>query len=249
MKKYYLFFLFISVYMHSNGQTNCSDAYSDVNYAYSHVKSAYKSNNIDHLKHYSKRSLEVFERAKVKLKACKCEKAYDFAYDALEFLSHVEDANTYEDGRYYVKNARDIAKDVINELELCTELTKELTNEDQDSTLTDLQSEQLKLEQQQAELKRQEQQLKQKLAEREEKEQQLKKELLISKNEIALDSNIKAYNELLVTFGCNTEVIKADIDKSDLTTKNIDVIKSRYLSVAKEITSTYLKKLNKCSLR
>ncbi len=245
MKKNYLFFLFISMYMQSYGQTSCDDAYSDVIYAYSHVKSAYNSNNIDHLKHYSKRSFDAFERAKVKLEACNCQKSYNYAYDTSELLSHVENTSTFEDGRYYVKKARDIAQNVINEIELCTELTKE----DKDITLTDLQSEQLKLEQQQAELKRQEEQLKQKLAEREEKEQQLKRELLISKNEIALNSNIKAYNELLVTFGCNTEVIKANIDKSDFATKNIDVIKSRYLSVAKEITASYLKKLNKCSLR
>ena len=242
MKKNFLFFLVIFIYVKSYGQINCSDAYSDVIYAYSHVKSAYNSNNIDHLKHYSKRSLEAFERAKIKLESCKCQESYNYTYDALELLSHVESADTFEDGRYYVKNARDIAKDVINELELCTELTKE------DDALTELQSEQLKLKQQQDDLKRQEEQIKLKLAEREKKELHLKKELFISENEVAIASNIKAYNKLLTVLNCNTEVIKTKDDNSDFISKDIDVIKSYYLNVVKEITSTYLKKLNKCSI-
>lgn len=242
MKKNCLFFLLICIYVQSYGQINCSDAYSDVNYAYSHVKSAYNSNNIDHLKHYSKRSLEAFERAKLKLEACKCQESYNFAYDALDLLSHVEASKTFEDGRYYVKNARDIAKNVINELELCTEITKE------DNTLTELQSEQQKLEQQQVELKLKETQIKQKLAEREEKAMLLKKELFINENEIALDKNVKAYNDLLTVLNCNSEVIKTKDEKPDFKSKDLDVIKSHYINVVKEITSTYLKKLNKCSI-
>ena len=243
MKKNYLFFLFISICMQFYGQTGCSDAHSDVNYAYSHVKSAYNSNNIDHLKYYSKRSIDAFERTKLKLEACKCEESYNYAYDASELLSHVENVNTFEDGRYYVKRARDIAKEVINELELCTELSNE------DNALLELQNEQIRLKQQQTELKLKEAQIKQKLAEREAKELYLKKEQFISENEIAIDSNIKAYNDLLLVLDCNSEVIKTDNNNSDFISKNMDEIKSHYINVVKEITSSYLKKLNKCSLR
>ncbi|MBN4047366.1 hypothetical protein JYU05_02385 [bacterium AH-315-P13] len=243
MKKNYLFFLFISISMHFYGQTACSDAHSDVNYAYSHVKSAYNSNNIDHLKYYSKRSLDAFERTKLKLEACKCEESYNYAYDASRLLSHVENVKTFDDGRYYVKRARDIAKDVINELELCTELSNE------DNALLELQNEQIRLKQQQTELKIKEAQIKQKLAEREAEEMYLKKELFISKNEIAIDSNIKAYNDLLLVLDCDSEVIKTDNNNSNFISKNMDEIKSHYINVVKDITSSYLKKLNKCSLR
>tara|TARA_R110002049_G_C9175812_1_gene562621 strand:+ start:675 stop:1091 length:417 start_codon:yes stop_codon:yes gene_type:complete len=120
MKKNYLFFLFITICAFSYGQKNCEEADSDLIYAYSHVKSAYNSNNIDHLKHYANRSLESFKRAKPKLKTCGCEVAYNKVYDAIELLENVESAKTNEDGRFYVKRTRDLAKECITEMDKCT---------------------------------------------------------------------------------------------------------------------------------
>jgi len=122
MKIKSFFFFLISFYLQSHSQTNCSDANSDVVYAYSHVKTAYASNNLDHLKYWSNRSLEAFIRTKAKLESCGCEKAYNYSYDIVELLSNVESSKTNEDGRFYVKRARDLAREAINELELCTEL-------------------------------------------------------------------------------------------------------------------------------
>lgn len=121
MKKNYLFFLFISICALSYGQEDCEEADSDLIYAYSHVKSAYNSNNIDHLKYYANRSLESFKRAKPKLKACGCDIAYNKVYDAIELLEKVESADTNEDGRFYVKRSRDIAKASITEKDICTQ--------------------------------------------------------------------------------------------------------------------------------
>jgi hypothetical protein len=120
MKKNYLFFLFICISVHSFGQTNCSEADSDLIYAYSHVKSAYNSNNIHHLKYYAKRSLEAFKRARPKLKACGCDLAYNKAYDAIELLEKVEAVQTNNDGRFYVKRTRELGKETITELDKCT---------------------------------------------------------------------------------------------------------------------------------
>lgn len=120
MKKNFLFFLFIIICAFSYGQENCDEADSDLIYAYSHVKSAYNSNNIDHLKYYAKRSLECFKRARPKLKACGCEVAYNKVYDAIELLENVKSAKTNEDGRFYVKRTREIAKESITEMDKCT---------------------------------------------------------------------------------------------------------------------------------
>ena len=120
MKKHYLLFLFITVCAFTYGQENCSEADSDLIYAYSHVKSAYNSNNIHHLKEYAKRSLVAFERAKPKLKACGCEIAYNKVYDAIDLLKNVESAKTNEDGRFFVKRTREIAKASITEMDKCT---------------------------------------------------------------------------------------------------------------------------------
>lgn len=122
MKIKSFFFLIISFCLQSHSQTNCSDANSDVVYAYSHVKTAYASNNLDHLKYWSNRSLEAFIRTKAKLESCGCKKAYNYSYDIVELLSNVESSKTNEDGRFYVKRARDLAREAINEFELCTEL-------------------------------------------------------------------------------------------------------------------------------
>jgi hypothetical protein len=120
MKKNYLFFLFATICAFSYAQENCSEADSDLIYAYSHVKTAYNSNNIYHLKEYANKSLESFKRAKPKLKACGCEVAYNKVYDAIELLENVENAKTNDDGRFYVKRAREIAKESITEMDICT---------------------------------------------------------------------------------------------------------------------------------
>lgn len=119
MKKNYLFFLFITISVFSHGQENCQEADSDLIYAYSHIKSAYNSNNIHHLKYYAKKSLESFKRARPKLKTCGCEIAYNKVYDAIELLENVESAKTNEDGRFYVKRTREIAKNSITEMDKC----------------------------------------------------------------------------------------------------------------------------------
>lgn len=240
MKKYYIFLILITAYFQTSAQTKCADAHSDVIYAYSHVKSAYDANNITHLKHYSQRSLEAFERAKKTLNDCGCEASYNFAYDAHELLQKVETAEIYEDGRFYVKKAREIAKDVINELEICTKLSLE------DEALAELEYERLNLEQQQIELKLKEEKLKQKLAEKEALELLIKKEQLIQKNESALSANVNAFNEILEACDCSSEISKIQLNKDDFIKKDLNAIKAHYLTVIKSVTTNYLDKLSDC---
>jgi hypothetical protein len=241
MKKSYLFFLLSITFLYSNAQNNCEDAHSDVIYAYSHVKSAYESNNISHLKDYSKRSTDAFNRAKKILNDCGCETSYNYAFDASELLSKVEDVKTYEDGRFYVKRARDIAKKVINELELCTKLTQE------DEALASLEYDRLKLKQQQIELNLKEEKIKQKLAEREAAELRLKKEQLITKNDLALSTNLESFNSILSVCDCDIEMPEINYKKQALLSKDISQIKKDYLTIFKNMTSNYLDKLNACT--
>lgn len=241
MKKSYLFFLLYLVFINTNAQNKCEDAHSDVIYAYSHVKSAYDSNNISHLKDYSKRSTDAFNRAKKILNECGCTASYDQAYNASELLSKVETVKTFEDGRFYVKRARDIAKEVINELELCTKLTQE------DEALAELEQDRLKLQQQQIELKLKEEQLKQRLAQKEAAELRLKKEQLITKNDLALSTKIESFNTILEACDCDIEMPKVNYKKEALLDKNLNQIKKEYLTIFKNMTSNYLNKLNACT--
>ena len=227
MKKNYLFFLLSIVFLYSNAQNKCEDAHSDVIYAYSHVKSAYDSNNISHLKDYSNRSTDAFNRAKKILNDCGCETSYNYAFDASELLSKVENAKTFEDGRFYVKRARDIAKKVINELEICTKLTQE------DESLAELENDRLKLQQQQIELSL--------------KEEKIKQEQLIIKNDMALTSNLKNFNAILNVCDCDIEMPEINYEKEALLSKDLKEIKKEYLIIFKNMTSNYLDKLNACN--
>jgi hypothetical protein len=240
MKKNYLFLLLTIAFFQVKAQSNCADAYQDLVYAYSHVKSAYDSNNKTHLQHYSERSLEAFENTKKVLENCDCEKAYNLAYDASDLLSKVAYTETFEDGRFYVKRAREIAKETINELEICTKVT------DEDSELAELQSAKLNLEQQRIALQLKEEEIKLKMAEQAQKELKLTKEELISNSELAVSTTINSYNDMMSACGCSAEISNTYARQTDLVSKSITYIKAYYISTAKNLASNYLSKLNEC---
>lgn len=242
MKKIYIFLIFSSVVLSAFGQSECLDAQSDLNYAYSHVKSAYESNNLSHLKYYSKRSLDAFDRAKAYLENCNCRNSYDLAFKAHELLGKVENAELFEDGRFYVKRARELAQKSINEFEICSKYTIE------DEALVELEYEREKLKEQQEKLRQKELEIKQQLLRKEQKELLLKKEKLIAINEEALTTNILAYNNMLSACECNSTVSRSSLSNENLLSKSIAQIKLFYLNSAKEITASYLSSLSQCKI-
>ncbi|WP_100612526.1 hypothetical protein [Confluentibacter lentus] len=246
MEKHYLFLCFALSSLVFYGQTACDDANSDLIYAYSHAKSSYNSNNISHLKYYANRSLEVFERSKKKLKECGCDTAFDLAFEAAQLLAKVETAETYEDGRFFVKRARDIAQQSVTELDKCTIPTKDIQVSNGSDQLFSLQMEQEKLKQQQEELKRRAEEIKVKLAEQNDMELKLKKEQMINSYKSAISSNIESYNNALKVCNCAHEPIKLDDKTTDVSQKSVDEIKSYYLNSLKGLTSNYLAQLNSC---
>ena len=247
MKKYYPLFLFFLFFLKFQGQTNCSQADSDIIYAYSDVKTSYEANNISHLKEYAYKSLKAFERAKPKLKDCGCEASYNHAYDAAELLAKVVDAETFEDGRFFVKRARDIAKQSVIELDKCTAAEQAQQPEDNLNDLAQLQNQQAKLKEQQMELKLKEQEIKLKLAKQKEKELILQKKQLINQYHSTVSSSVKHYNELLKLYGCNNTVGVPNNLSVPVSSKSLEDIKRFYLNILKELTTNYLTYLNDCS--
>jgi|SRR5690606_18008948 len=246
MIKHYIFILFIFTSPVILAQNACDDANSDLIYAYSHVKTSYNANNISHLKHYANRSLESFERSKTKLKECGCETAFDLAFESAELLSKVEAAETYEDGRFFVKRARDIAQESVTALDKCTVPTSDAPASN-NSQLSSLQQEQEKLKQQQEELKRRAEEINVKLAEQNEMELKLKKEQMINSYKSAISSNIESYNNALSVCNCASSPIKLENNTVDVSQKSLDEIKTYYLNSLKGITSNYLAQLNSCN--
>jgi len=242
MKKHGLVSVFLLITSIFFGQTPCDDANSDLIYAYSHVKSAYKSNNISHLKYYANRSLESFERSKPRLTKCGCDKAYNLAVDCTDLLKKVETAETFEDGRFFVKRAKELAQQSVTELDRCTIPANEV------QALTSLQSEQAKLKEQQEALKRKAEEIKTKLAEQEKTSVNLQKEALINSYEEVILSNVESYNNALKVCECDYRPLTQENTTVEISKKSLEEIKLFYLDSLKGLTANYLSQLNKCTV-
>ena len=245
MKHYYLLFLLFFA-LTSNAQTNCDDASAYLVNAYSHVKDAYDSNNISHLKYYANRSVESFKLSKKTLDDCDCKTALELAEKGMDLLVKVEDAETFEDGRFYVKRARDISKKSVIEIDKCA-YNNSIETPIESNELTNLQSEQLKLQQQQEALKLKEEELKTKLAEQKGKALILQKKQLILNYENAIVANIKTYNETLNICDCNHEILKNSETSEGIIAKSIEDIKTHYTNSLKVVASKYISQLNSCN--
>ncbi len=243
MKKNYIFFLFTLLYISSYAQTPCSETQPDVGYAYSHAKTAYEANNLTQLKRFASRSLEAFKRVENTLKNCQCQDAYYETFDAISALDKIASIDVYDDARFFIKRARDHAKQAISELEICTKWSSE------DHALAELEDEQQKLEAQRKLLQQKEERIKMQLADKVEKEKMLKKEKLITQNETALHNSIESFNQLLRACGCNSVISQVDMDKDNLVVNSIDDIKTTYLNKVREVTSSYMSALNVCDIR
>jgi hypothetical protein len=239
MKKMRLLILMALGIYSIDAKSDCLDVYGDLNNAYANVRDAYEANNISHLKYYSQRSLELFKTVQIDLKDCDCDKAYELAIDATEILKKIKPADTYEDGRYLVKRARELGSETITALDMCT-ISE--TNEDE----ADLEREDEILIAQDVEIARKEAELKQLHEQRRLNEIKLKKEILVKKNEAAIAIKIKSFNDVLAACDCTATIEKESYNMDALLTKDIDVIKHKYLTINQSMTLTYLAELKKC---
>ncbi len=250
MKKISLFFLVFIVITKIQAQNSpCVDADSNLIYAYSNVKDSYESNNIQHLKYYADKSLISFEAAKVNLKKCGCDSASELAYNAKELMKKVEGASTFEDGRFFVKRAKEITQNAITELNKCTipnNKTEKVANVEDKShnDLKALQQEKEKLEQQQLALKLKEEEILKKLDDQKNKELVLQKEALIKEYKSALNTNITSCNNVLKIHGSSSVLALYDKNDVALLSESIETIKAHFLNITKEKSTEFTEKLN-----
>ena len=111
---------------------------------------------------------------------------------------------------------------------------------------SDLENEQLKLAEQQEEIARKETELNRLMDERKTNEAKMKKEILVKKNEAAISLSIKSYNDILAACDCDAIVENERYNTEALLSKELDVIKHKYLTLNQSITLTYLAELKKC---
>ena len=240
MKKYYIFLLLLCFLFSASAQTKCSEADSDMNYAYSHVKSAYESNNISDLKYFAYRSFEAMERVAPVLKDCGCKPTLEIIENGIELLKKVDPAETWEDGRFYVKRARELAKEAISSLDECNQISVE------EEEMLSLEMEQSALKQKQLELERQQKELQERLLAQQQKELQIQKELLLTSYDTALTSNLNSYNEALRNCNCNSMLKRPVINNSEVMELEDTDIKEYFVDAIKTLSSRYIFKLESC---
>jgi hypothetical protein len=255
MKKICLLLLISIIYSESQSQNSgCTEADSNLIYPYSNVKSAYESNNIQHLKYYSDKSLKSFEDAKINLKKCGCDTGFELAYNAMDLMAKVEATSTFEDGRFFVKKAKEITQKCITELNKCTiptiiETEKIVSIEENDGDdLKALQQEKAKLEQQRLALKLKEEDILKRLDAQKNKELELQKEVLIKDHKTTLNLNIATYNKVLKIFGSTSQLPSYNKNDDALLTENLEAIKSYYYNITRDINAMYMEKLNLCEV-
>ncbi|GAB1857175.1 hypothetical protein MHTCC0001_20110 [Flavobacteriaceae bacterium MHTCC 0001] len=253
MKNHYLILCFITAAFAINAQTtNCDDANYYVLSAYSHVKTSYDANNISHLKYYAHRSLESYKLSEPALPNCNCDSATELSVKVMDLLAKVDGAETFEDGRFFVKRAREIAQKIVAELDDCTVPTSddEVASVDT-SGLSELERKQNELLRQQEALKQEAEALKAKIAEEEKAANQLaidRKNLISSYNQI-IPSTVENYNNTLKKCGCDKETIVYKNDNMDFSNKSLKSVKSHYLTTLETLTSEYLEQLKNCNTK
>lgn len=249
MKQFYLIIGFL-ITLNSYGQNNndCYDANSYLVNAYSHVKESYDSNNISHLKYYANRSLEAFKLAINALENCDCEAALDLSNKSIELLAKVDPVETFEDGRFFIKRARELSKKSVIEIDKCAyaKASYEDTETNKKAELSDLQKQQEDLRKQQEALKLKAATIKNKLALQEEKALALKKEQLMISYKTDIDTHVKTYNNTLKMYGCDVIPLEAIESTINISEKRSEDIKQYYLDQLKALTTAYLSRLDAC---
>lgn len=247
---HYLICLICTFSLHA--QNKCDNANAYLVSAYSHVKSSYEANNISHLKYSAHRSLESINLAKKTLEDCNCSKALEQANKALEVLVKVDDQPTFEDGRYFVKRAKEFCQQSVIEMDKCATSSYSMQEVEEETAdvndLASLKNEQAALLAQQEALKRKEAEIKKQLAEQKEKELLLKKQQLIVSYEKMIDLNIKTYNETLKSCNCGHQTIVKPSDSENTSEMTSEALKTYYTNQLKTLASVYLAELDSCKL-
>lgn len=216
MKNYLLLIFLFSATLQTTAQEGCEDANSYLVIAYSHVKDAYDSNNISHLKYYAKRSVESFKLAKGFLNTCDCKTALELTDKGIDLLAKVKHANTFEDGRFFVKRGRDVAKESMIESDKCSYANPDVIDvaqtEEKGIAKNDMAT----------------------------------KEKLITSYITVISSNIKSYNEALNACDCNHSAIKNTNVTEDLQHMSIEDIQKKMTSSLKDLATNYLSELDAC---
>ncbi|TRZ43716.1 hypothetical protein [Robertkochia solimangrovi] len=253
------------------GKAQCSTAYSSATYALAHTKKSFKADNFDHQKYYAERALEAFEKTKEQVTACGCDNALTPIIDGIDNLSQAVDPEDWEAGRFYVQKALDNARDLINEMDICTSAQTSTVNYSLDTSSSStsttpvandgsLLAKQKELEAQQQALIAQQRALEEKIVEQRklaeqarlkrqmELEEQVKLKRVSEASLTELEKNLK---NLALNYGCDAALntLNGDYMRSDAALESETLAQTRayYLNKAIKMQEKALEALKSCA--
>ena len=114
-----ILFLNIISFEVSNSYADCSDAYSESQYAFDYSKKAYNAVIMDSMAYYANKAMTAFDDASTYAEDCDCGDASISADDGYTEAKKAYNANSLKDGHVNAKKAMSLADDAMLYLEDC----------------------------------------------------------------------------------------------------------------------------------
>lgn len=258
MKKFALLLIISLVMIPVNAQTIYENALTAASYAYSHSKKAHGANNVFHTQEYADKAVEAFEEVEMLTEDCGCSAANEMAYEAKTNMISSLDQDTYERSRYYAKQAKELAPEILKEITNCqaavdSDYADVATTEEENmnEAVAEVKRKEAELENKRRQLALEQAKLEAQIAEQQKKqkefealrEAELKEQTAIkSKAENALANLENALQELSIVltekgteFKTEKQYVRSD---DDLQNETLDDTKSFYVNRAKELAKS-----------
>lgn len=107
----------------SKTNTDCSNAYSSADDAYSYCKKAYNSDDLDDAKRYLKKAMNSFDDAMTYSQNddCYCDNAHNAADEGYSYAKKGYNSDNLEDAQKYAKKAKNSADETMSYSNSCNE--------------------------------------------------------------------------------------------------------------------------------
>ncbi len=123
MYKQFLLLSSLILIVKVQAQVSCDDAFSPASYSIAHTENAYESTNMEHVQEWSEKALETFSEVESITIDCECNEAADYAYKGYSAAEKCLDQSSWEEARFYSKRAMESAKQMMNALSLCSNMS------------------------------------------------------------------------------------------------------------------------------
>ena len=250
MKKKYLLLVLSIIFLNTSHAAvyQEGDVHTNLRIVSKNITEGIKSYNFEGLKYHARLAKKSIETTKSLLESTDCTATYDLSQSISTYLDTALLGDDLAAGRSYLYMAEELIDKTFYEYEVCTTVQDDVseTSSGSNNELSQLEQQQADLKRQQAELEQKANDLKRKLEEQKVKESILEKEVFMTQQDKTIAANIKGYNDLLKNCNCNATVSTTSEDKTTLTSKSIEELKSYYLDKIIRTTENYLQLLHSC---